>query len=325
MTVKRPYLRLFILIAAAATVAVAILAVSGSTGPTKSHGSEGYQTLFGTRYLRVSGSRIDNCGLCHLDFGGGGGFNPYGLAFQAQPTRDQTAFVNIEGLDSDGDGASNIDEINAFFEPGWDCDNIGSAANPPLGLANFVDQNNIGCVAPTPTATPTATAKPTPTPTQTSVATPTPAVTPTPAPSVATLSVSASANTAASGSSVVINATTKDGSGNPMGGVPVDFQIVAAPAGSDASIGSLKTTKTTTADGVAKATLQTGSVAGNIVVRVSVGERFTLIPIAVVSTLPQTGGPPAGGSVFPWWLILVLAAAGGGTGIAALAVVKVRR
>ena len=110
-----------------------------------------------------------------------------------------------------------------------------------------------------------------------------------------------------------------------MGGVPVDFQIVAAPAGSDASIGSLKTTKTTAADGVAKATLQTGSVGGNIVVKVSAGGRSTEVAIAVVSALPETGDPPAGGSGFPWWLILVLAAAGGGTGIAALAVVKVRR
>ena len=124
---------------------------------------------------------------------------------------------------------------------------------------------------------------------------------------------------------MVISAAAKDGSGNPMGGVPVDFQIVAAPAGSDASIGSLKTTKTTAADGVAQATLQTGAVAGNIVVRVSAGERSALIPIAVVSALPETGGPPASGGDFPWWLILVLAAAGGGTGIAALAVVKVRR
>ena len=100
-----------------------------------------------------------------------------------------------------------------------------------------------------------------------------------------------------------------------MGGVPVDFKIVAAPAGSDASIGSLTTTKMTAADGVARATLQTGCVAGNIVVLVSADERSTEIAIAVVSALPETGGPPAAGGGILWLGIaagaIALVASGG--------------
>ncbi|HLA19238.1 MAG TPA: hypothetical protein VJ253_07940, partial [Dehalococcoidia bacterium] len=181
MTANRPYLRLFILIAAAATVAVAILAVSESNGPTKSEGFNSDLNGFKAQYPAVVGTRLDTCGTCHLDFDGGGTLNAYGDAYL-----NSGSFTAIESLDSDGDGASNLTEINALFMPGLSCTTYTQAVNPPAGLADYVDQANIGCVSGTPTPTPTATSTPTPTPTATPTPTPTPTETPTPTPTPTT-------------------------------------------------------------------------------------------------------------------------------------------
>ncbi len=79
-----------------------------------------YETDFHTRY-GTSGTRLDTCGLCHVNPSGGGSRNSYGQAFENQPGFDSNrtqAFSNIEPLDSDGDGYSNIAEILARTFPG---------------------------------------------------------------------------------------------------------------------------------------------------------------------------------------------------------------
>jgi mono/diheme cytochrome c family protein len=66
------------------------------------------------RYPHLAGSRLDGCGLCHRGGLGGAELNPFAEAF-SQNGFDLAA---IEGFDSDGDGHTNLAEINALTFPG---------------------------------------------------------------------------------------------------------------------------------------------------------------------------------------------------------------
>ncbi len=65
------------------------------------------------------------CQLCHQDTSGGDPWNAYGWDLNQRITNpfdaDQVilAFRQIEDEDSDGNGISNLDEINDHFQPGW--------------------------------------------------------------------------------------------------------------------------------------------------------------------------------------------------------------
>jgi DNA-binding NarL/FixJ family response regulator len=58
------------------------------------------------------GSRIDNCALCHTN---ASALNPFGAAYKAAG-RSQDALIAIQNLDSDGDGFTNLQEINFFVQ-----------------------------------------------------------------------------------------------------------------------------------------------------------------------------------------------------------------
>ena len=73
-------------------------------------GSDGYLSQFNTRY-GTTGTKLDSCTLCHSTIPA---LNSYGTAFKNKGHN----FATIEPLDSDGDGFSNIVEINARTFPG---------------------------------------------------------------------------------------------------------------------------------------------------------------------------------------------------------------
>ena len=101
-------------------------------------------------------TNLETCGTCHTSFdGSNASTNPYGTAFAAA----SFSFAAIEGDDSDGDGTSNIDEINsdAGFFPGWTCDTYTTAQNAPGNLADLVDPVDPGCTGVTTTSTTTTT------------------------------------------------------------------------------------------------------------------------------------------------------------------------
>lgn len=105
-------------------------------------------------------TNLESCGTCHTSFTAPGALNPYGQAFSGAFSGDPaTAFEAIEALDSDGDGTSNIDEINtdSGFHPGWTCESYTSAENGPVDLADFVDPVDPGCGGGTTTTTNTST------------------------------------------------------------------------------------------------------------------------------------------------------------------------
>jgi len=90
------------------------------------------------------------CQMCHRDSTGGEPWNPYGFALR------QTGidFFGVEGLNSDADstGASNLDEICADTQPGWNADGTnlvffrdGSTqpANAPVVDGDLDPMNNL--------------------------------------------------------------------------------------------------------------------------------------------------------------------------------------
>jgi hypothetical protein len=91
-------------------------------------------TKFRTAYPAAVGSRIDNCDLCH------GGTakadekifkNSYLKAYK-NAGRSLTAFQTIANYDSDWDGYSNKNEINAFYYPGDSGDHYTGDTTRPV-------------------------------------------------------------------------------------------------------------------------------------------------------------------------------------------------
>jgi hypothetical protein len=70
---------------------------------------------FVTKYPVALGTLMQQCALCHTN--SIPALNPYGAAYKAAG-RSVAAFAAIENLDSDGDGFTNIQEINALTFPG---------------------------------------------------------------------------------------------------------------------------------------------------------------------------------------------------------------
>jgi len=126
----------FLLILLAAILAMLFVT---SNAEAKRSWLESFYDLYGT-----SGTRLDNCGLCHVDFRQNSELNDYGLAFKAAGgTSDPTgAFIAIEGNDPDKDTVSSVDEIDQLFLPGWNCKTVEAAANAPSYVTDFVDPSN---------------------------------------------------------------------------------------------------------------------------------------------------------------------------------------
>lgn len=73
-------------------------------------------------YPGIVGERIDTCTLCHISTSPTT-WNDYGNDLRAA----NLDFASIENNDSDGDGVSNIDEINALTFPGNAPDSVPGA------------------------------------------------------------------------------------------------------------------------------------------------------------------------------------------------------
>lgn len=87
----------------------AALAILGSAASAGAYPAD--RRLFQVRYGKAT-----RCELCHA-FGGGSERNAYGKDWQ-RLGEDLDAFAKLEALDSDGDGASNLLEIQQGSNPG---------------------------------------------------------------------------------------------------------------------------------------------------------------------------------------------------------------
>ncbi len=142
-------------LAAAVLLACAAVVVLAGVHPATAEESD--MRAMRTKYPGIVGTRLDACDVCHnsprysLD--------PYGRAF-SQARRD---FAAIEGLDSDGDGYTNLAEIQALTFPGHPDDFPAPTATPVTATAT-VTVTATTSVTVTPTATPTLGHTLTPTP-----------------------------------------------------------------------------------------------------------------------------------------------------------------
>jgi hypothetical protein len=134
---------------------LAIICVAGIA-----YAKSGYLTDFTATYGASAGG---SCLTCHTS---GSTRNAYGSAFGSA----NHVFAAIEGLDSDGDGFTNIAEINAGTFPGDAASHPAPTPPPP---------------PPAPAPTPTPAPAPAPTPAPAPAPTPAPAPAPTPAPAPA--------------------------------------------------------------------------------------------------------------------------------------------
>jgi hypothetical protein len=115
------------------TIGLLLLTVTALVGIPGALAYGNYLTEFGTKYS-TAGSRLDTCGVCHYNSGGGGPRNPYGTDFENQSIHSSNpgqALANIESLDSDGDTFTNIDEIKALTFPGNASDHPAQPSPPP--------------------------------------------------------------------------------------------------------------------------------------------------------------------------------------------------
>jgi cytochrome c553 len=141
-------------------VGVPALALVLSIVSTPAHAKPEWLSAFSSRY--PAATELTTCGVCHMNFSPGStARNPYGVAFKNAngPNNPNSAFAAIENTDSDGDGTSNVDEIDtdAGFYPGWTCATIDSALNKPSGVDDVVDPSDPGCLGVTTTSSVTST------------------------------------------------------------------------------------------------------------------------------------------------------------------------
>jgi len=107
------------------TVSIIIfLALLGATGIALGRGT--YKAAFLENYKQLAGSKLENtCNLCHTA-GPGTPRNPFGVMVETTVASGAPDFASIEGFDADGDGYTNIEEINGKTFPGDSSDHPDS-------------------------------------------------------------------------------------------------------------------------------------------------------------------------------------------------------
>ena len=109
--------------ALSAVISMVGFGVLGSPAQSKPE----YLSEFNSRY-KTSGSHLDTCSTCHTSSSPSReNLNPFGSDFSAA----NHDFGAIEAKDSDGDGFSNIDEIQAGTFPGDPNENPNKKPEPP--------------------------------------------------------------------------------------------------------------------------------------------------------------------------------------------------
>ena len=159
---KKPYKAPNRILLIVAGVLLLLTAMIASSKPQSGSAAPGDLSSIVSKYPILNGSSLQTCDLCHTS--SVPNLNPFGAAYKANG-RNPAAFALIENLDSDGDGFTNIQEINALTFPG----------NPASFPSIPTPTNTAVPTAPSiPTATPTVASIPSATPTVPSVPSTTP-------------------------------------------------------------------------------------------------------------------------------------------------------
>jgi hypothetical protein len=100
-------------------------------GATSAYAQPSYLSSFQSTYPTAAAT-LGQCVLCHIDPAGGGPTNPFGTDYG----NNGHSFPAIEQLDSDGDGFTNIVEIQALTWPG-DPTSHPTTPPPPATCTSF--------------------------------------------------------------------------------------------------------------------------------------------------------------------------------------------
>ena len=94
-------------------IAVVVMAGYGTVNASSS-----FLRTFLTTYPSASSTQLNSCGICHVNPAGGGARNSYGSDFANASIGNHTYNATLAARDSDGDGYTNLVEINAATFPG---------------------------------------------------------------------------------------------------------------------------------------------------------------------------------------------------------------
>lgn len=118
------------MVAALAVVAGGLAALAAFGGATPAGAVARDLQAARAHYPDIVGSAIDNCALCHVAENNYR-LDPYGYDWH----ENDDDFDIIEGMDSDGDGFTNLEEIVAFTYPGKPDSRPGPTATEPSATA----------------------------------------------------------------------------------------------------------------------------------------------------------------------------------------------
>ena len=119
-------------------IIILLVAVVALMGAPMASAKPSFLTSFNQHY-DTAGTRLDSCATCH----NGEARNPYGRAYSGSGRN----FAAIENLDSDGDGFTNLAEINALNFPGKPDDH-------PQTTSGILPETTVNVTEPSVNATP---------------------------------------------------------------------------------------------------------------------------------------------------------------------------
>ncbi len=128
-----------------AAAVILLLAASASARPLY---FENLTALYGFN----PGDDLYACGVCHQKWEGTGVRNPYGTAVEQELYIGKTildALADVEALDSDMDGFSNVDELTVHGTlPGFSCANYTTAEDTPPNFQSLITPFVASCLEP---------------------------------------------------------------------------------------------------------------------------------------------------------------------------------
>ena len=143
--------RLFPLFLVVLGALIILLLFSWLSDPVPVAANVGDLGRFTTRYTAAVGTRLETCATCHTS--SPPSLNPYGSAYLSNG-RSAAALAAIESADSDGDGWTNLQEIQALTFPGNPADMPVAVPTATNTVAPTVGATNTSVPAPTATNTP---------------------------------------------------------------------------------------------------------------------------------------------------------------------------
>jgi hypothetical protein len=110
-----------------------------------------FETLM-ARFGFSEGDRLYACGVCHYKWEGTGGRNPFGTTVEQELYKGKSISEAIDAavlLDPDADEFTSLEELETFETlPGYSCENLFDAIDPPSDWHEFIEPLIASCLDP---------------------------------------------------------------------------------------------------------------------------------------------------------------------------------